>query len=285
MALAYRAVAWRRLLEDRFEASYHVIYRGAPVRVFVTGADTGVGKTWVSAWLTRSWNAGYWKPVHSGTVEGWDADLVKRVAPDAAIFPSRHAFPDPLSPDQAAERPGVRIDLHDFSLPEHDGPLVVEGAGGILVPLNDLTLMADLMERLGLPLVLVARSGLGTINHSLLSIAESRRRLLPLAGIVLVGSGHPTAVTPSSISAASRSSPSCRRWPIPPRSGDPDDERSAGVAADLLELLHGVPRGWNFGTLFAEVLALTFPFPFCAPAWAVRATPARPSPAMRRGAT
>jgi len=160
-------------------------------RVFVTGTDTGVGKTWVSAWLTKSWGAGYWKPVQSGTVEGWDADLVKSVAPDAVIHPSRHALPEPLSPDQAAERVGVRIDLDDFELPAHDGPLVVEGAGGLLVPLNDLTLMADLMERLGLPLVLVARSGLGTINHSLLSIAEIRRRRLKLAGIILVGPDLP----------------------------------------------------------------------------------------------
>jgi dethiobiotin synthetase/malonyl-CoA O-methyltransferase len=159
--------------------------------IFVTGTDTGVGKSWVSAWLTKSWGAGYWKPVQSGTVEGWDADLVKSVAPDAVIYPSRHAFPDPLSPDQAAERVGVRVDLDDFELPQHDGPLVVEGAGGLLVPLNDLTLMADLIERLGLPLVLVARSGLGTINHSLLSIAEIRRRRLRLAGIILVGPDLP----------------------------------------------------------------------------------------------
>jgi dethiobiotin synthetase/malonyl-CoA O-methyltransferase len=161
------------------------------VRVFITGTDTGVGKTWVSAWLTKSWGAAYWKPVQSGTIEGWDADLVKQVAPAATIFPSRHAFPDPLSPDQAALRAGAHIDLDDFELPEHDGPLVVEGAGGLLVPLDDLTLMADLMARLGLPLVLVARSGLGTINHTLLSVAEIRRRKLPLEGVVLVGPDHP----------------------------------------------------------------------------------------------
>lgn len=161
------------------------------MRVFVTGTDTGVGKTWVSAWLTRSWGAAYWKPVQSGTVEGRDADLVRQVAPEAKIFPSRHEFPDPLSPDQAAARVGVRIDLDDFTLPDHDGPLVVEGAGGLLVPLDDLTLMADLMLRLGLPLVLVARSGLGTINHTLLSVAEIRRRKLPFEGVVLVGPAHP----------------------------------------------------------------------------------------------
>jgi len=160
------------------------------MRVFVTGTDTGVGKTWVSAWLTKSWGAAYWKPVQSGTVEGRDADLVKQIAPNATIFPSRHEFPDPLSPDQAAARVGVQIDLDDFTLPEHDGPLVVEGAGGLLVPLDDLTLMADLMARLDLPLVLVARSGLGTINHTLLSVAEIRRRKLPLEGVILVGPEH-----------------------------------------------------------------------------------------------
>ena len=157
------------------------------MRVFVTGTDTGVGKTWVSAWLAKSWGAAYWKPVQSGTIEGWDADLVKQVAPNVRIFSSRHAFPEPLSPDQAATRAGVRIDLDDFTLPDHDGPLVVEGAGGLLVPLDDLTLMADLMLRLGLPLVLVARTGLGTINHTLLSVAEIRRRKLPLEGVILVG--------------------------------------------------------------------------------------------------
>ena len=159
--------------------------------VFVTGTDTNVGKTWVSAWLTRSWGAGYWKPIQSGTVEGYDADLVKTVAPEATIYPSRYALPDPLSPDQAAERAGVRIDLDDFSLPQHDGPLVVEGAGGLLVPINDLTFMADLIERLGLPLVLVARTGLGTINHTLLSVTEIRRRKLPFEGVILVGPPHP----------------------------------------------------------------------------------------------
>lgn len=160
------------------------------MRVFVTGTDTNVGKTWVSAWLTKSWGAGYWKPIQSGTVEGRDADLVKTVAPNAVIHPSRWELPEPLSPDQAAERAGVRIDLDDFTLPEHDGPLVVEGAGGLLVPINDLTYMADLMYRLGLPLVLVARSGLGTINHTLLSVAEIRRRKLPFEGVILVGPEH-----------------------------------------------------------------------------------------------
>lgn len=158
---------------------------------FITGTDTGIGKSWVSAWATRSWGAAYWKPVQSGTIEGWDADLVRQIAPRATIFPSRYALAAPLSPDQAARREGVSLSLEDFILPPHDGPLVVEGAGGLLVPLNDRSLMIDLIARLGLPVVLVARSGLGTINHSLLSIEALRRRGLEPAGIILVGPDHP----------------------------------------------------------------------------------------------
>jgi dethiobiotin synthetase len=159
--------------------------------VFVTGTDTDVGKSWVSAWAVRSWQAAYWKPVQSGTREAVDADLVRQAAPAARIFPSRFSLPDPLSPDQAARRAGITIELDDFTLPSHDGPLVVEGAGGLLVPLNDRALMIDLIARLGLPVLLVARSGLGTINHTLLSLAALRQRGLEPAGIVLVGAEQP----------------------------------------------------------------------------------------------
>ena len=160
-------------------------------RIFVTGTDTDVGKSWVSAWLVRSWSAAYWKPVQSGTVDGWDAHLVRKAVNDAVIFPSRHEFPDPLSPDQAARRVGAQIALEDFALPDWDGPLVVEGAGGLMVPLNERHLMIDLIARLGIPVLLVARSGLGTINHTLLSLAELRRRGLGPAGVVMVGEPNP----------------------------------------------------------------------------------------------
>jgi len=159
--------------------------------LFVTGTGTDVGKSWVSAWAVRSWGAAYWKPVQSGTIESWDADLVRRIAPSAKIFDSRYALPDPLSPDQAAKRAGLRIALDDFVLPDHDGPLVVEGAGGVLVPLNERALMVDLMARLGLPILLVAASGLGTINHTLLSLEALRARKLMVAGVILVGPPHP----------------------------------------------------------------------------------------------
>jgi dethiobiotin synthetase/malonyl-CoA O-methyltransferase len=159
--------------------------------VFVTGTDTGIGKTMVSAWLVRSWGADYWKPVQSGIADGADADVIGRAAPDATIHASAYTLTEPLSPHEAARRDGVTIDLGDFHLPRTDRPLVVEGAGGLLVPLNDRFLMADLMSRLGLPVVLVARSGLGTINHTLLTVEALRSRAIPLAGVVLSGPLNP----------------------------------------------------------------------------------------------
>ncbi len=159
--------------------------------VFVTGTDTGVGKTMIAAWLVLSWRAEYWKPVQSGTLEGWDADVIRQLAPDAVIHPSRHALPEPLSPHQAAARAGRRIGLGDFRLPATSRPLVVEGAGGVLVPLNETELMVDLMTHLGLPVLVVARSGLGTINHTLLTLEALRRRQLPIAGVILNGPPNP----------------------------------------------------------------------------------------------
>lgn len=160
--------------------------------VFVTGTDTGVGKTMVSAWLVRGWQAAYWKPVQSGTADGWDADVVRTVAPQAPIHPSTYALPEPLSPHAAAMQAGTEIQLDAFHLPPERRPLVVEGAGGVLVPLNDRHTMADLMQRLGLPVVVVARSGLGTINHTLLTIEALRRRQIAIAGVVLNGPANPS---------------------------------------------------------------------------------------------
>ncbi len=158
--------------------------------VFVTGTDTGVGKTIVAACLVQRWRAEYWKPVQTGLdTEAGDSATVAHLAGAAAgrIHPPCHSLLAPLSPEAAARREGHWIGIDDFSLPPGDAPIVVEGAGGVLVPLGGGASMADLMRRLGLPAILVARSSLGTINHSLLSIEALRARALPLAGIILVG--------------------------------------------------------------------------------------------------
>ena len=184
----------------RFEAggagaSYHIAYgflgRPAPWRgVFVTGTDTGVGKTVVSACLARAWDADYWKPVQTGLAEDeGDTATVARLAglEPARLHPPRHALAAPLSPDAAARREGASIALGDFALPASDRPIVVEGAGGPLVPLNDDALMIDLMVRLDLPVVLVAANRLGAIGHTLSALEALRARDLDVLGVVLTG--------------------------------------------------------------------------------------------------
>ena len=163
------------------------------MRVFVTGTDTGVGKTVVSAWLALHLQARYWKPVQAGLDGETDTKAVCRLAglgPER-IVPEVYALPEPLSPHEAARRAGQRIEMERFALPRAGAPLVVEGAGGLMVPLNEEALVIDLVARLGLPAILVARTGLGTINHTLLSIEALRARALPLAGVVLNGPDVP----------------------------------------------------------------------------------------------
>ena len=164
-----------------------------PLRVFVSGTDTGVGKTVVAAMLAQAWGAHYWKPVQAGTEEPTDAETVARIAaiPAERILPERYRLAAPRSPDQAAALEGVAIELGDFEPPQASGALVVEGAGGVLVPLNSRHLMIDLIERLALPVVVAARSGLGTINHTLLTLHALAARDLAVAGVVMIGPEHP----------------------------------------------------------------------------------------------
>lgn len=168
--------------------------------IFVTGTDTGIGKTVVAACLARAWRAGYWKPVQTGAATGDDdtatvAALAGLAA--ASVLAPSYVLQAPLSPHAAAELEGIRISMDAIAPPDTPHPLVVEGAGGLYVPLNERDFMIDLMARLALPVVLVARSTLGTINHTLLSLAALRSRALPIAGVVLNGppnAGNRTAI-------------------------------------------------------------------------------------------
>jgi dethiobiotin synthase len=162
-----------------------------PSRFFVTGTDTGVGKTVVSAMLCAALDAIYWKPIQTGTREGPDRATVIRLAGLARkrTIPEVYRFAPPVSPHLAAQRAHVRIELQKFALPSiaPDENLIVEGAGGVLVPLNDMQLMTDLIAHLKLPVLLVARTALGTINHTLLSIAALRSARVDLRGVMMVG--------------------------------------------------------------------------------------------------
>lgn len=160
---------------------------------FVTGTDTDVGKTLVSAWLMTHLDADYWKPVQAGTEPETDSATVRRLAEISAnrILPEAYVLPEAMAPHEAARRAGIRIDMAKLEPPATDRLLVVEGAGGMLVPLTDTDYVIDLAGQLELPIVLVARSTLGTINHTLLSIEALRRRGLPLAGVVMNGPETP----------------------------------------------------------------------------------------------
>jgi len=165
--------------------------------VFVTGTDTGVGKTVVSAALLSRYRdeavVRYWKPIQTGVEQDDDTAEVQRLsgASDARVLKSGVRLPRPVSPHLAARLSDFTIFLPPLvtQLQADAGRTawIVEGAGGVMVPLNESETMADLMTSLGLPVVVAARSGLGTINHTLLTVEALRRRSLPVAGVVLVG--------------------------------------------------------------------------------------------------
>ena len=162
-------------------------------RLIVCGTDTNVGKTVVSALLVQGLGATYWKPVQSGLEGGGDRERLCRLLnlPDERWLPEAYRFQAPVSPHWAAEQENCCIHPNQLVLPAIPGPLVVEAAGGLMVPLNRQWLQIDQLQHWRLPLILVARSGLGTINHTLLSLEALRLRKLPILGLVLNGPSHP----------------------------------------------------------------------------------------------
>lgn len=157
--------------------------------IVVTGTDTGIGKTVFAAGLTVLLDGVYWKPVQSGIEEETDSEIVARLAglPGDRVLPETWRLKEPLSPHRAAELDGVEIDADALALPVTQRPLVVEGAGGLMVPVNRRTLYIDVFVRWAAPVVLCARTGLGTINHTLLSIEALRSRAVPLLGVAFIG--------------------------------------------------------------------------------------------------
>lgn len=160
----------------------------------VTGTDTDVGKTVVSAGLAAHVNAAYWKPVQAGLEGGTDSERVAALSGGrAAILPEAYVLGTPCSPHEAARIDGVAIQAKDLVLPPASRTLIVEGAGGVLVPYAGDLLAADLFARWGLPVILVARTALGTINHSLLSLEALRARGIAVHGIIFNGAPNPAS--------------------------------------------------------------------------------------------
>jgi dethiobiotin synthetase len=155
--------------------------------IFVTGTDTEIGKTVVSAALLLRYPGRYWKPIQTGIETDDDTAEIRRLTGLTNDRDEGVRLPNPVSPHLAAARAGIRIDLETLAECPSEEAWVVEGAGGVLVPVNETQTMANLMVRLDLPVIVVARTTLGTINHTLLTMEALRARSLQVAGVVMVG--------------------------------------------------------------------------------------------------
>jgi dethiobiotin synthetase len=155
------------------------------MRFIVSGTDTNIGKTVFCAGLAGMLGARYWKPVQAGLPS--DSDMVAELA-GVEIVPEAYRLQLAASPHQAAAEEGVSIDADSLNPP--DGPLVIEGAGGLMVPLTPDRLFVDVFARWQLPLILCARTALGTINHTLLSLEAIRSRNIPVQGVAFIGEAN-----------------------------------------------------------------------------------------------
>ena len=161
-------------------------------RIIICGTDTDVGKTIVSSFFVQGLKGIYWKPIQSGTEEGTDTQTVCKLLD---LEPNRHLserykFKAPVSPHWAAEKESRFIEPNNLHLPDLDELIIIETAGGLMVPLNRNWLQIDQLKAWGAPIILVARTGLGTLNHTLLSLEALRSRNIDVLGIVLNGPPH-----------------------------------------------------------------------------------------------
>ena len=162
-----------------------------PDRLFITGTDTGIGKSLLSAILLAGLESKYWKPVQSGLEDITDTEWVqeKTGLDETHFYPETYRLNKPLSPHASAMADGVSIKLGNFKVPQtlDEKTLIIEGAGGIMVPLNEKDLMIDLIKKCDAPALIVTKSSLGTINHTLLSISQLRSYGIEIFGVVMNG--------------------------------------------------------------------------------------------------
>ena len=208
---------------------------GPPRRFFLTGTDTDLGKTTAAAAICAAWGHAYWKPVQAGLDGETDAQAVARLS-GARTFPEAWRLRRPASPHRAAEDEGLRVDPAGLRLPT-DGPLLVEGAGGWEVPLARApwVMQAELPRTLDLDVILVARTGLGTLNHSRTAARAIAADGLRLVGLVLIGPPHPE--NEADLPALCGAPVLCRL----PRVADRDADFAALVAAARAWAPAGVP--------------------------------------------
>jgi len=158
-------------------------------RFVITGTDTGIGKTVFAAALAGALDGSYWKPIQSGLDEETDSEMVARLSglEPSRILPEAWRLQTPASPHLSAEIDGILINSKTLQFPEIERPLIIEGAGGLFVPLTRNETYIDVFSRWKQPIILCARTALGTINHTLLSIEALRQRNIPIVGIAFIG--------------------------------------------------------------------------------------------------
>lgn len=158
-------------------------------KFIITGIGTDIGKTVVSAIFSEALEATYWKPIQAGDLNSSDSMKIRSLCSDkVAIFPEKFRLTTPQSPHAAAEIDGIKIELSDLQIPTIDRNLLIEGAGGLMVPLNsDGLLFVDFIQATQIPVILVSRNYLGSINHTLMAAEILKNRSIPVAGIVFVG--------------------------------------------------------------------------------------------------
>lgn len=156
---------------------------------FITGIGTGIGKTITSAVITEKLKADYWKPIQSGDLAQSDSLAIQNLItnPKTIIHPELYRLNQPLSPHLSAKLDGIEIELDKFRLPETENNLIVEGAGGLMVPLNGKELILDLIKHLNIPVIVVSQNYLGSINHTLLTINTLNQHQISIKGIIFNG--------------------------------------------------------------------------------------------------
>lgn len=177
---------------------FHFPAKYLSMSYIITGTDTGIGKTVASAMLVQGLEYNYWKPIQSGIEDGGvDTRRVQKMTdlPDDRFLPERYVFSEPLSPHRAAELDDSFVDLDNLEPPLTERPLIIEGAGGLMVPLTRKNLLINQFKKWDVPLILCARTGLGTINHTLLSLEAIWARDIKLHGIIFIGENNDDNMT------------------------------------------------------------------------------------------
>ena len=161
-------------------------------KIFVTGIGTDVGKTVVSAILAEALQADYWKPVQTGTYYGTDADKIKKYISNTKTFihPESYCLKHYMSPHAASEMEGISIDMNQINLPQTANSIIIEGAGGIMVPLNHKAMVLDMIEKFDAEVLVVVQNYLGSINHTLMTLDVLKNRKLKVLGTIFNGPPH-----------------------------------------------------------------------------------------------